>query len=156
MDIIGSKHIIRHIALVYIDMRPLSALRFMTGNGIGKLHLQSIEIRILPDCLHTVCLQWYVLIIFLYLMEKLLLLIMGQSRSLTRQGIQQYRSLQFIIIIIGKFQQKGGKMKAIEFDATTHLHHLRPIAISQESRKFVTLNFFTLNLELGTRNFMIS
>ena len=122
MDIIGSKHIIRHIALVYIDMRPLSALRFMTGNGIGKLHLQSIEIWVLPDCLHTVCLQWYVLIIFLYLMEKLLLLIMGQSRGLTRQGIQQYRSLQFIIIIIGKFQQKGGKMKAVEVDATAHLH----------------------------------
>ena len=74
-------------------------------------------------------------------MEKLLLLIMGQSRSLTRQGIQQYRSLQFIIIIIGKFQQKGGKMKAIEVDATAHLHHLRPIAIRKKSRKFVTLNF---------------
>lgn len=88
MDIIGSKHIIRHIALVYIDMRPLSALRFMTGNGISKLHLQSIEIWVLPDCLHTVCLQGYVLIIFLYLMEKLFLLIMGQSRSLTRQSVQ--------------------------------------------------------------------
>ena len=82
--------------------------------------------------------EWYILIIFLYLTEKLLLLIMGQSRSLTRQGIQQYRSLQFIIVIIGEFQQKGGKMKAVEVDATAHLHHLRPISISQESRNLMT------------------
>ena len=156
MDIIGSKHIVRHIPLIYIDMRPLSTLCLMTGNGIGKLHLQSIEIRILPDCLHTVCLQWYVLIIFLYLTEKLLLLVMGQSRRLTRQSIQQNRCLQFVIVVIRKLQQKRCKTETIEVDTTAHLHHLRPIAISQKSRKFVTLNFFTLNFELGTRNFMIS
>ena len=74
-------------------MRPLSTLRLMTGDGIGKLHLQGIVKLVLPDCFHPVCLERNILIILFYLTEELFLLIMGQGRRLARQGIQQHGSL---------------------------------------------------------------
>ena len=46
VDIVGGEHIVRHIALIEIDVRPLSALRFMAGDGIGKLYLKGVVIAI--------------------------------------------------------------------------------------------------------------
>ena len=45
-DIIGRKHVFRHVTLIYEDPLPLSALRLMASHGIGIFHLQGIEIRV--------------------------------------------------------------------------------------------------------------
>ena len=45
-DIIGRKHVFRHIALIHEDPLPLSALCLMASHGIGIFHLQGIEIGI--------------------------------------------------------------------------------------------------------------
>ena len=140
MDIIGIEHIIRHVALIYIHMCPLSALRLVAGYGVCKFHLQGIEELILSDRLHPICLERNILIILFYLMEELLLLFMGQGRRLARQCIQQHRSFQLIVVVIGKLEQQRGKTEAIEVDATAHLQHFCPIAIRQKSRNLVTLN----------------
>ena len=66
---------------------------------------------------------------------------MGQGRRLARQCIQQYRSFQLVIVVIGKLEQKRGKAEAIEIDAAAHLQHFRTIAIRQKSRNIVTLKF---------------
>ena len=140
MDIIGIEHIIRHVPLIHIHMCPLSALRLVAGYGVSEFHLQGIEELILPDGLHPICLERNILIILFYLMEKLLLLFMGQGRRLARQCIQQYRSFQLIVVVIGKLEQQRGKAEAIEVNAAAHLQHFRPIAIRQKSRNIVTLN----------------
>ena len=64
MDIISGEHIIGHIPLVEIDMRPLSTLCLMTGDGIGELHLQSIVITVFLDFLDTVGLSGNITIVF--------------------------------------------------------------------------------------------
>lgn len=43
---IQSARLWRDISHIYIDIAPLAALRFMTGDGIGVFHLQRIEIRV--------------------------------------------------------------------------------------------------------------
>ena len=150
VDIIGREHVVRHITLIHINMRPLSALRLMAGHGIGKLHLQGIEELVLTNRLHPIRLERNVLIIFFYLTEELLLLLMGQGWRLARQSIQQHRCLQLVIVIIGELQQKRGKTETVKVDAATNPQDLGTVAIRKESRKFFTLNFElgTLNLEL--------
>ena len=141
MDIIGIEHIIRHVPLIHIHMCPLSALCLVAGYGVCEFHLQGIEELILSDGLHPICLERNILIILFYLMEELLLLFMGQGRRLARQCIQQHRSFQLIIAVIGKLEQQRGKAEAIEVNAAAHLQHFRPIAIRQKSRNIVTLKF---------------
>ena len=45
-DIIGRKHVFRHIALIHEDPLPLSALCLLASHGIGIFHLQGIELGI--------------------------------------------------------------------------------------------------------------
>ena len=140
VDVVGRKHVVRHIPLIHINMRPLSALRLMASYGIGKLHLQGIEEPVLPDCLHSIRLERNVLIIFFYLPEELFLLFMGQGWRLARQSIQLNRCLQLVIVIIGELQQKRGETETVKVDAATNPQDLGTVAIRKESRKFVTLN----------------
>ena len=110
VNIVGSKHIIGHISLVHIYMRPLSALCLMAGHGIGVLDLQGIEISILANRLHAVGLQWHkVLIVFLHLPEEFLLLLVGKGRRLALQGVEHTRHLHLVIIVVGQLQQQCGK-----------------------------------------------
>ena len=148
VDIIGREHVVRHVTLIHINMRPLSALRLMAGHGIGKLHLQGIEELVLENRLHPIRLERNILIIFFYLTEELLLLLMGQGWRLARQSIQQHRCLQLVIVIIGELQQKRGETETVKVDAATNPQDLGTVAIRKKSRKFFTLNFVTLNLEL--------
>ena len=57
VDIIGSKHVVGHISLVDVDMSPLSALGLVAGHGVGKLDLQSGEVRVLAHGSHAVGLR---------------------------------------------------------------------------------------------------
>ena len=139
MDVVGRKHVVRHIPLIHINMRPLSALRLMAGYSIGKLHLQGIEEPVLPDCLHSIRLERNVLIIFFYLPEELFLLFMGQGWRLARQSIQQNRCLQLVIVVIRELQQKRCETEPVKVDAATNPQHLGTVAIRQERRKFFTL-----------------
>ncbi len=57
MDVVGSKHVVGHVALVQIDMSPLTALRLVAGHGIGELYLQGIVELVRAHMLHAVGLQ---------------------------------------------------------------------------------------------------
>ena len=64
MDIVRREHIIRHIPLIEIDMRPLTTLCLMTGDGIGKLHLQGVVVTVFFQFLDLICLPGYIAIVF--------------------------------------------------------------------------------------------
>ena len=82
MDIVGGEHVVGHIALIQIDVCPLSALSFMTGDGIGKFHLKGIIVTIRLHLLDAFCLLGYICIILHDSIVELLLLFMRQCRSL--------------------------------------------------------------------------
>ena len=41
VDVVGGKHFVGHIALVYIDVRPLTALRLVARHGIRIFYLKT-------------------------------------------------------------------------------------------------------------------
>ena len=57
MNIVGREHFLGHIALVDIDMRPLPALRLVTGHRIGIFYLQRVEIRVGLEFFYAVALS---------------------------------------------------------------------------------------------------
>ena len=67
MEILGSEHVVGHVALVNIHVAPLSALSFMTRDGVCIFHLQGIVVNILSQSLKTICLQRYMLIVLRYI-----------------------------------------------------------------------------------------
>ena len=81
MDVVRSEHVVGHIALVYVHVRPLSALRLVAGYGVGELHLQGVVVHVFAYALHAVGLEGYVLIVFLYGVEQLFALLACQCRG---------------------------------------------------------------------------
>ena len=53
VEIVGIDHIVGHVALVDIDICPLSALGLVASDGISEFHLQGVVVIILADVLHT-------------------------------------------------------------------------------------------------------
>ena len=104
MDIVGSKHIVGHIALVEINMCPLSALRLMARYGIGELHLQGIIVFVGAHMLHAVCFQGDVGIVGKDTVEKLFALFVCQRWRLRLQGIKYNGSSKLIVVVVGKFK----------------------------------------------------
>ena len=64
MDIVGGKHIIGHVTLIYIDVRPLTTLGLMTSNGIGIFYLESVIVLIALQFLYALNFLWHISIIF--------------------------------------------------------------------------------------------
>ena len=50
-EVVGREHLLRDVALVYVDVAPLSALCLVAGDGVGILYLQCIVVDILLDAL---------------------------------------------------------------------------------------------------------
>ena len=89
MDVVRSEHIVGHVALIEIDVRPLSALSFVTGDGIGELHLQGVEITVGLQFCDAVCLERYIGIVFHHGIEELFLLFTGEGWCLGGEGIKE-------------------------------------------------------------------
>ena len=85
VDIVGTEHIVRHIALIKIDVRPLSALCLMTGHGIGILYLKSVIIFIALQFFDAVGLKGHIGIILQHRLIELFLLLSRQGRCLRGQ-----------------------------------------------------------------------
>jgi hypothetical protein len=56
MKVVGRQHIIGHVALVYINVGPLSTLRLVASHGIGEFNLQGIVVGVGSQFLDPVCL----------------------------------------------------------------------------------------------------
>ena len=63
MHVFGRKHVVSHVSLVNVYMLPLSALRLVAGNGIGKFYLQGVIIAVGFHGFEAVGLERKVLII---------------------------------------------------------------------------------------------
>ena len=113
VDVVGREHVVGHVALIDVDMRPLAALRLVTGHGITVLHLQRIVVDIVPQGFDAVGLEGYVGIVLHYLIEQLLLLSPCQSRSLGPERVEDGCYRQFAVIIVGQPDGDVGKAKAV-------------------------------------------
>ena len=80
VQVVGSEHVVSHVTLVDIDMRPLTALCLVTSDGIGELHLQGIVVAILLQLVQAVLLQRDVRVVVHHAVVELLLLLAGQRR----------------------------------------------------------------------------
>ena len=47
MNIVGTQHLVGHIALVEIHMRPLSTLRLVARDCVAIFYLQGVEMFVL-------------------------------------------------------------------------------------------------------------
>ena len=56
MDIVGGEHVVCHIALIQIDMRPLATLSFVAGDGIGELNLKGVVVTVALQFFDAFCL----------------------------------------------------------------------------------------------------
>ena len=113
-------------------MRPLTALCLVTSGGIGKLHLQGIVVAVGLDLLQAVSLQGNVGIVGHHLFEELFLLLMGQRRSLTGQCVEQHRSRQFFVVVVGERHGHLSKAEAIELVDVLHATHYGMVTIGEE------------------------
>ena len=126
-------------------MCPLSSLRLMASHSISILDLQSIEISILSNGLHTFGLERYkVLIVCLHLSKEFFLLVVGKSRRLALQSVEQSCNPHLIVVIVGQLYEECSKPKTIQLHIVTHPQHLCPITISKKGRCHTGASCLTL------------
>ena len=64
VDIVGGKHIIGHVTLVYVNVRPLTTLGLVTSNGISIFYLESVIVLIALQFFYALNFLWHISIIF--------------------------------------------------------------------------------------------
>ena len=104
----------RHIALIYENALPLSALCLVTGNGIGILHLQSVVIGIFLNLPAPLLPVGYLRIIIPHVLEKSFLSLSGKGRGFAPKRIQQNNGIKFQVVVIGKLQCSVGKTEPVK------------------------------------------
>ena len=87
MYIVGRQHIVRHVSLVDVYVRPLAALCLVARHGIGILYLQGIVVGVFLKLLVALGLGAYVGIIEHHLFKQAVALLTRQSRSLGRERV---------------------------------------------------------------------
>lgn len=140
VDIVGREHVVGHVALVNIYVRPLSALCLVAGNGIGILYLQGIVTRVLPYLLQAVGFQRHILIVFHNSVEEPLALFARKSRSLSHKTVGYGGYHYFIIVVIGKLKPHVGKVKTVELAQVSNPYHHGPVAVGNK-RQRLTFGF---------------
>ena len=132
MDVVGREHFLGDIALIDIDVRPLTALRLVAGHGIAVFHLQRAVIDIFHHLFQPLRLRLDIGIIGQNAVVELATLLCGECWSLALQRVEQHHRLQFGIVVVGKAQQHVGKAKTVHLvdvsDATNH----RVVAVGNE------------------------
>ena len=129
MDVVGGKHFVGHVALVYIDVRPLTTLRLVARHGIRIFYLQGVIVRVSFQLLEAVGLSRDVGIVEHHLLEEMLTLLLRQGRCFGLERIGERRHLNLVIVIVGELKPKVDEMEAIEVaavsDALNDGHHWR-------------------------------
>ncbi len=82
VDIVGSEHLVCHISLIHIYMRPLPALRLMARHGVCIFYLHGIIVFICLQTLQPVGLSWYIGVIGHHGIEQPPALLERKRRSL--------------------------------------------------------------------------
>ena len=118
-------------------MRPLAALRLMTGNGIGELHLQGIVVAIFLHFLHTLRLLWDVGIVGQNALIELLLLLAGKCRGLAAEGVKQNGGGELIVIVVGERQRDLSEAEAVLFVNITETLDNSNVAVGDELKSLL-------------------
>ena len=129
MNIIGGEHIVRHIALIDIHMRPLTTLCLVTSGSIGKFHLQSIIIAVFLHLFQSVLFLGDISIILHHCLIELFLLLARQGGSLGSQCVEHHQCCEFIVVIVRESHCHFGKMETILFMHISHLSDHATVSI---------------------------
>ena len=132
MDVVGSEHVVGHIALVYVDVSPLSALRLVAGHGVGELHLEGVVVHVFAHMLHAVGLEGYVLIVVKHGVEQLFALLARQCGGFRCKRIEHYGSLKLVVAVVGELEPHVGKVEAVQLPYVAHAPDARPVAVGDE------------------------
>ena len=98
-EIVFGKHIVGHIALIYIDFVPLSALGFVACHGVGVFDLQGIVVFVFAHGSVKVFLGAQLGLVFTHSLEEELLLCGGECWSLTHQRVEQYGRFYLLLCV---------------------------------------------------------
>ena len=134
-EVVGRKHVLGDVALVDVDVLPLSALCFMAGDGIGILDLQGIVVGVLAQTLHAVAFVCQFGIVLPDGREECLLLLPRQGWCLALQGIEQYGQLHLLVVVVGELDYGIGKAEAIERTLVAYAPHHRHVAVGDEGER---------------------
>ena len=93
---------------------PLAALRLVAGNGIGKLYLNGIKMRVLTNFLKAFNLALNIEVVLFHLAKESVALLPGQRRGLRGNGIEQDLALQLGVVIVSEGQHSGSKAEAVK------------------------------------------
>ena len=137
MAVVGCQHVVGHVPLVDIDVRPLSALRLVAGDGVGVLHLQGIVEPVLLEFLHALRLEAYVVVVGQHAFVELCLLFACQCGSLARQRVQQHGGGEFAVVVVGHRHGHFGKSEAVELLLPPDALHHGTVAIGYKGRGFL-------------------
>mgnify|MGYP004419271719 CR=1 FL=1 len=132
VDIVGREHFVGHIALVYVDVRPLSALRLMARDGIGVLYLQRIVVGISFQTLVAFGLGAHIGVVCHHLIEELLILFACEGRSLSSERVGKRRHLQLVVVVVGELQPEVDEVEAVEVAAVAHALYHGTVAVGYE------------------------
>ena len=132
MDIVGSEHVVGHVALIDIDVRPLSALSLVACHGIGILHLQGIVIRVLAQRLKPVRLQGQVLIVSHHVLEQFFVLFACQRRCFSLKRVENGGGSKLKVVVVGKRESDVGEVETVKVTYVSHPQHSCPVAVGNE------------------------
>ena len=112
------QHVARHRfvaeqAAVHEDGLPLAALRLVAGDGIGKLHLHGIEMRVLADLLETLDLALHVQIVLLDLVEQTRALVARERGRLRRERVEQDLARKIRVVVVAEREQRIGEKEFV-------------------------------------------
>ena len=136
MDIVGGEHVVSHVTLVEIDVRPLSTLGFMAGDGIGEFYLKGVIVTVRLQLLDTVSLMRNICIVLHHGIEELFLLFSSKGRCLRSERIEKYGSAELVIVIVWEGHRDLRKTEAIELVDVPDTPYDGTVAVGEE-RDFV-------------------
>jgi|GEM_PF-4451003 len=131
-------------------MSPLSALGLVAGHGVGKLDLQSGEVRVLAHGCHAVGLAGQVGIVVEHALIELVALLTGERRRIGREAVEDYGRLVLIVVVVGELEPHVGEVEPVHLALTAHLDHATAVAIGNEG-KWRTV----IALDRGRREIMV-
>ena len=136
MDVVGGEHVVGHVTLVEIDVRPLSTLGFMAGDGIGEFYLKGVIVTVRLQLLDTVSLMRNICIVLHHGIEELFLLFSSKGWCLGGEGIEENGGGELVVVIVGKGHGDLRKTEAIELVDVPDTPYDGTVAVGEE-RDFV-------------------
>ena len=130
--VVGREHVVGHVALVYIYVCPLSALRLVAGHGVSVFYLKSVVVGVFLQLLVAFGLGGHVGIIEHHLLEELLILVVRECRRFGRERVGNCRDLQLVVVVVGESKPKVDEVESVQVAMVAHALYHGTVAVGYE------------------------